>query len=218
MRKLGHLFCFIILFAAVQAVAQDPQRFSEEIRILGSKYDTIYDSSRESIVFTGSSSIRFWTDLQQLFPSHQIINTGFGGSQTSDLLFFADELILKYQPKTVFIYEGDNDISQAKKPREILKDFRELIRKLETLNPAPNIVVIAAKPSLARWHLKRRYKKFNRKLRRMCNSQENIQFADAWSVMMEDRNIKQDLFIDDGLHMNQKGYALWLELIKPYIN
>jgi len=199
--------------------AQDPNRFQGEVKQLREKYDTIWDAHRPTIVFTGSSSIRFWKNLPELFPEQQIVNTGFGGSQTSDLIAYADDLVLRYHPSQVFIYEGDNDLGDGKKPGKILKDFHNLIEKIRAGDPDSDIVLIAAKPSLARWNLKRHYRKLNRKLNRLCKKDETLRFVNVWDVMLDTKGrLRSDLFIKDGLHMNEKGYALWYNLIKPYIN
>jgi lysophospholipase L1-like esterase len=199
-------------------VAQDPARLLPEVMALQAKYDTIWDNQRETIVFTGSSSIRFWNNLPQLFPEKQIVNTGFGGSHTSDLLTYTEELIFRYRPRQVFIYEGDNDLNHDKKPRHILKDFDELIRGIMARNPETCIVVIAPKPSIARWHLKRRYRNLNRKLKRRCKNNELLEFADTWNVMLDGRRLRDELFIEDGLHMNSEGYQIWQNLIADFIN
>ncbi len=95
-------------------------RFQEEVLAIQEKYETLWDSTKETIVFTGSSSIRTWKNLQEIFPEYQIVNSGFGGSQATDLLAYTDELILQYNPKKVFIYEGDNDLNDHKKPKKII--------------------------------------------------------------------------------------------------
>ena len=208
----------LLLINTLFVMAQDPARFLPEVQALQEKYDTIWDGQRETILFTGSSSIRIWKDLARIFPEKQIVNTGFGGSQTSDLLRYTEELIYRYRPIQVFIYEGDNDLNQDKKPKQILKDFDTLITGIMARNPETQIVLIAPKPSIARWHLKRRYKNLNRKLRRRCKRDEHLEFADTWDIMLDGRRLKDDIFIEDGLHMNNQGYLLWQELIKDFIN
>lgn len=105
----------LIFFVSLTSFGQVENVFTKEVKDITAKYDSIWDSSKETIVFTGSSSVRLWRKLQEEFPNHQIINSGFGGSQASDLLYFIDELILSYNPKKVFIYEGDNDLWAKKK-------------------------------------------------------------------------------------------------------
>jgi len=211
-------FFLLFIFIGFQTMAQDASRFAEEVVAIQKKYDTLWDSSKETIVFTGSSSVRIWRDLENHFPEHQIVNSGFGGSQASDLLFHMDQLVLRFKPKKVFIYEGDNDISAEKKPKDIIGTTEKIINRIRQENAKTKIVLIAAKPSIARWKLKRHYKKLNRKFKRLGKKDPLIDFADVWKPMLEKRKVKQDIFIEDGLHMNAKGYDLWYDVIKNYMD
>ena len=202
-------FLFTFLLFHLLGQSQNNPAFKNEVNSITQKYDSIWDSARETIVFTGSSSVRMWKNIQEMFPEHQIINSGFGGSQTIDLLGYTNELILNYKPKKVFIYEGDNDISANKKSKEILQSFSTIISKIKSQNSTTSIV---------RWHLKNKYKKLNRKLRRFCNKDENLEFANVWNIMLNKNKLKTELFIDDGLHMNAEGYNLWYSIIKNYLD
>ena len=206
------------LLIAFLGHSQDPSRFKEEVADIEKKYDSLWDPSQETIVFTGSSSIRTWDDLEEKLPNSQIVNTGFGGSQASDLLAYSKELILKYNPKKVFIYEGDNDISAHKKSKEIITTVKSIIDKIKANTYAEMVIIIAAKPSIVRWHLKRKYKRLNRKFKRLCKKDNLLEFADIWKPMLHRRKLKQDIYIKDGLHMNAKGYELWYPVIKQFIN
>jgi lysophospholipase L1-like esterase len=182
------------------------------------KYDTLWrPSSGETIVFTGSSSIRLWQDIPELFPDYNIVNTGFGGSQTSDLIAYSNELVLRFRPRQVFIYEGDNDLSDGKRPRKVMKDTKTLIRQIQDSNASVNVVLIAAKPSITRWSLRRRYKRFNKLMYKLSRDNANLDFADVWTAMTVNGKLQRELFIEDGLHMNAKGYQIWYGVIKEFI-
>ncbi|TMM53285.1 G-D-S-L family lipolytic protein [Maribacter algarum] len=213
MKKVLLIFLLVSIFAR----GQEANRFANEIEAIQKKYDTLLDTSKETTVFAGSSSVRIWHDLQEKFPKHQIVNAGFGGSQASDLLAYTDELILQYKPKKVFIYEGDNDISAGKDVKVILSDISQIISKIREQNQSVKIVLIAAKPSIARWNLKRDYKRLNRKFKKMSRKDADILFVDVWKPMLNGRKVKQDIFIEDGLHMNAKGYAIWYNAIKSFL-
>ena len=202
---------------SISVLAQDAFRFQQEILEIQEKYDTLWDNTKETIVFTGSSSIRLWKDLQETYPKYQIINSGFGGSEASDLLTYTQELILKYNPKKVFIYEGDNDINANKKPKDIISVFKEIILKIKNSNPETWIVIISAKPSMSRWHLKGKYKSLNRRFKRLCKKEQYVDYANIWNIMLDRKKLRQDIFIEDGLHMNAKGYELWDQIITNYI-
>ena len=214
MKKLVILFLLLSFFS----YAQKAPAFQNEVIALQQKYDSIWDSSKQTIVFAGSSTIRMWKNLEAMFPDHQIVNSGFGGSQSSDLYRYYNELISRYNPKKVFIYEGDNDISAKKKTREIMDNTRKIIDKIQQGDRMTQIVIIAAKPSIARWHLKRKYKKLNRRFKKLCKKESTLEYANVWDIMMDDKKVRQDIFLDDGLHMNSKGYELWFSVIEPYMN
>lgn len=85
--------------------------------------------ARGGVVFIGSSSIRKWTTLSQDFPGLPVLNRGFGGSELADSVFYADRIILSYQPRTFVVYAGDNDIKAGKSPETVAADFKALRTK-----------------------------------------------------------------------------------------
>tara|TARA_R110002051_G_scaffold100879_4_gene171414 strand:- start:63734 stop:64384 length:651 start_codon:yes stop_codon:yes gene_type:complete len=212
------IFISILSICSVSAWSQQNPYFKNEVSTITKKYETLWNSDRDAIVFTGSSSIKMWNNIHELFPEKQIINTGFGGSQAIDLLGYTDELILNYQPKKVFIYEGDNDISAKKKPKEIIKTLEQIITKIKNKNNATTIIIISAKPSIARYHLKNKYIRLNKKMNRLCKKDPVLEFANVWDIMFEKRKLKAELFLTDGLHMNANGYELWHSVLKNHIN
>ncbi len=198
--------------------AQNPLRFEGEVEAIQKKYDSVFDASQETIVFTGSSSIRKWQDVQERFPERQIVNTGFGGSQASDLSYYIYDLILRYHPKKVFIYEGDNDLFAKKKPDKIRQDLKRIIDGIQRNDSTTQVVLIGAKPSIARWKLKEKYQRLNRKMQRLAQNNPSVEYADVWNPMLDTNHLKKDIFIEDGLHMNDKGYDIWFNVLKPFVN
>ena len=215
MKRLTTLFIFLSF--ALLAQAQSPTRFEKEIK----KYieeDASPYQSRDIILFTGSSSVKAWRTVDENYPKHDIINRGFGGSMMSDLYYYREDLILKYKPKQIFIYEGDNDIANGKSAKVIMKDTKMLVKAIRKALPKVNIVFISAKPSIARWNLKSEYELFNTKLEKYTKRQKNMEFADVWSSMLkEDGELDPTLFIKDGIHMNITGYTIWKNTIAPFL-
>ena len=208
----------LIFFVSLTSFGQVENVFTKEVKDITAKYDSIWDSSKETIVFTGSSSVRLWRKLQEEFPDHQIINSGFGGSQASDLLYFIDELILSYNPKKVFIYEGDNDLWAKKRPADVLDTTADIIRRIKAKNTSTQVILISAKPSISRWKIRGKYKRLNRKMERFTQDDPNLFYVDVWKPMLNKRRLKTDIFIEDGLHMNQKGYDIWYAAMKDLVN
>lgn len=208
----------ILLFVGIinSSFGQDPKRFAEDIQ----KFEELdkQKPSEGDILFVGSSSIRFWTTLQQDFPDYEVLNRGFGGSHMSDLLYYLDELVLKHKPRKVFIYEGDNDINDKEDSNAILKEAKEIVQKIHQELPNTKIIFISAKPSIARWNLKNQYLQLNYRLQSYANQYSYLDYIDVWTPMLDSRgNPMVDIFIEDNLHMNAKGYAIWQKVIEPYL-
>lgn len=203
------LICLLIFLSA--AYGQDPLRFKSDI----AKFENIQFSENIDIsVFTGSSSIRFWDDLALDCNQMNTINTGFGGSHMSDLLYYLDQTVLRFQPKKVFIYEGDNDIASGKNTATILSTTKEIVNKINQSLPETEIYFISAKPSPSRWKFEKEYITFNRALQEYCATHEKLTFIDVWSPMITDQNRPlPTIFVSDSLHMNRKGYILWKDII-----
>ena len=170
------------------------------------------------VLFTGSSSVAMWGDLEESFPDHEVLNRGFGGSEFSDLLYYTDRIIYPYQPSKIFIYEGDNDLAAGESIESILKEAKNLREQIRAELPDTPVIFIASKPSLSRWNLKDKYEELNRSLEQYAEGTELTEFADVWTAMLgADGKVREDLFLDDDLHMNEKGYEIWKKVLKPFL-
>lgn len=48
--------------------------------------------------------------------------------------------------------------------------------------------------------------------------QQHTSFADVFHKMLKhDGTVMTDIFLEDNLHMNAKGYAIWQKVIQPYL-
>jgi lysophospholipase L1-like esterase len=221
MKSSGRKFSFLtfVLFLASSAFAQRTDTVSNswegEIREF-EHADSLQPPPQGAILFVGSSSIRLWETLQKDFPDHQVINRGFGGSELSDAVHFADRIILPYKPKTVIVYAGDNDLANGKKPERILDDYKQLVYCIHEQLPQTRIDFISIKPSLARWNLIDKIRKTNGLIREYTSHNRLLSYIDIFTPMLgEDGAPRKELFARDGLHLNKEGYLLWKEWVKP---
>lgn len=212
------LILIVLLITFLQVIfPQNPTRFQSEIDVL-KQLNTERRPDQKTVLFTGSSSIRMWKDIQDYFPGKVIIKTGFGGSHMSDLLFYLDTIVINFKPDQIFIYEGDNDIAAGKKPSAIIKDAKKIIRRLNKLLPEVPVVFISPKPSLARWNLKEDYLELNRRLEIYASKKNNVDFINIWPLMLNQAGEPvKELYIKDGLHMSKQGYDLWATEIMKHI-
>lgn len=218
MIDLKKIFCLtLMVLLTAAAVAQDPLRFEKEVNEMLATDATV--KKENLILFTGSSSIRMWADLKDYFPDKNVLNRGFGGSETTDLIYYAGKLIVPYQPRQIFIYEGDNDLNSGKSPEEILASTEDLLRLIRKELPKKTpVYFITPKPSLARWEMKDKYLKYRQMLKAWCSKNKNVTCVDMWAALTDQNgDVLKDIFIEDGLHLNKQGYQIWSAMISKYV-
>jgi lysophospholipase L1-like esterase len=184
---------------------------------------TFEDKDRQSppphnaIVFVGSSSIRFW-DLAKSFAGMEAINRGFGGSQLADSVHFAPRIVLPFEPRTVVLYAGDNDLAAGKTPEQVAADFQAFTRVVFDRLPKTRIIYLSIKASPYRWKLVEQGRKANDLIAEQCKSDKRLTYLDVSTALLDgDGKPRRELFRSDGLHLNDKGYELWAKLLKPYL-
>ncbi|WP_254425155.1 SGNH/GDSL hydrolase family protein [Rhodanobacter sp. B04] len=172
-----------------------------------------------SILFIGSSSIEHWKSLAADFPELSVINRGFGGSVISDSTFFADRIVAPYHARAIVMYAGDNDLEEGHSPEQVRDDFAAFVRKVRAIDPAVPIAFIAIKPSVARAVLLPQIRLANALVRTYAATQKGVAYLDAFTPLLgKDGRPQPELFGEDGLHMNRKGYLLWINVIKPWVD
>ncbi len=215
-----YLLTFLFFLGILTATAQTPSKipFQDEIDVFIKK-DSIAMPAANSILFVGSSSFNYWKDISNYFPSYPIINRGFGGSSLTDIIHFSQETILKYKPKQIYIYCGENDIaaSDTITPAIVFERFKNLYTIIRThLGNKVPVMYVSIKPSVARWSMEEKFVAANLLIRNFINKQKNTQFLDVHSAMLDTSGmVYKDIFIADKLHMNAKGYAIWQKIIAP---
>jgi lysophospholipase L1-like esterase len=194
-----------------------PLRFSKQIEAFAQQ-DVESPPKPGAIVFVGSSSIRLW-NLAKSFGDLNAINRGFGGSQISDVLHYADEVILKYKPRKVVFFCGGNDLNNGKSPEQVAADFQAFTKLLFQQLPKTELIVLAVKPSPLRWGNVGRVRKTNDLLRAQAEADKRIIFLDgSFDLLLdEDGEIREELFVEDRLHLNDDGYMLWANMLAPHL-
>lgn len=194
-----------------------PTRWENDIREF-EKQDALQPPKKHGILFVGSSSIRLW-DLKKSFPDLPVVNRGFGGSQVADSLFYADRIILPHEPRVVAVYAGDNDIAAGSNAETVLHHFQKLVAKIHVDLPNTAVIFIAIKPSIKRWHLKEEMAKANQLIRDYAEAGQNVYFVDIYQPMLgKDRRPRENLFVADGLHLNETGYTLWTRILRKKLD
>ena len=173
---------------------------------------------RHGILFIGSSSIRFWTNLVHDFSDKPVFNRGFGGSQIIDSVHFADRIVFPYKPKTIVMYAGGNDLNAKKPAEQVFADFKLFVETVRCRLPKTRIIFISSAPNPSRWTQIEQVRKANQLIRTFIETGSNMAYIDVHPAMLgSDGKPKPDIYRADGLHMNEKGYVLWKQVVGPYL-
>ena len=174
------------------------------------------------ILFIGSSSIRFWESLERDMQPRAVINRGFGGSMLHHSTHFAERIIFPYEPSAIVLYAGDNDMGSLTSPRsadQVAKDFDAFVAKVRSgLGPVP-IFYIAIKPSTLREEQWPEMQKFNGMIADRTEQDPSLHFIDIATPMLNSEGTpKEEYLAWDGLHLNEKGYALWTKIVREALD
>ena len=214
-----HLIALFIFTTAVStAYAQQPP-FYNDIQAFKKK-DSASFPAKQAILFVGSSSFTKWTDVQDYFPGYPILNRGFGGSSLPDLIRYAEDVIFPYQPKQIVIYCGDNDLaaSDTVTVQMVVDRFETLFGMIRKRLGKVPVLYVSIKPSPSRSRLMPKMLETNMRIKQFLSKQRKTAFADVYHKMLNaDGTPIKDLFVEDNLHMNKSGYAIWKEVIGPLL-
>lgn len=216
------VFVSLTLLAGISATsyAQQKPPFYDEIQAF-KKHDSLQKPPANAIVFTGSSSFRNWKDVQEYFPGYTIMNRAFGGSKLPDVIRYANDVIIPYKPKQVVIYCGDNDLATSDTTINgdtVAHRFITLFNIIRKKLPNTSIVYVSIKPSPSRMHLMAKMEDANQQIREFLKTKKKTAFVDVYHKMLNsDGTPIKELFKEDNLHMNEKGYAIWKTELQPYL-
>jgi lysophospholipase L1-like esterase len=183
------------------------------------KQDSVSFPPKNAILLIGSSSFTKWTDVQDYFPGYTIINRGFGGSTLLDEIRYVNDIVFPYQPKQIIIYCGENDLasSDTVTASMVLDRFKQLFQMMRDKSEAP-IAYISMKPSPSRRHLFPKMREGNQLIKDFLTTQKNTAFIDVHQKMLDlTGEPLPEIFLDDSLHMNAKGYAIWKKEMEHYM-
>ncbi len=216
-QKMSVFLAILLVFLGPQHVFGQPERWETAIQAFEAQ-DRQDPPPAGAVLFAGSSSIRGWESLQQDFPFVPVIQRGFGGSEMEDLLYYTDRIVTPYKPSVIIVYEGDNDIANGKSPARVFTDFKKFVEQVHTALPDAKIGYISIKPSIARWSLVEEMAEANRMIRKFTLWAPNLEYIDIFSPMLGlDGKPRNELLIEDGLHLTPAGYELWTEIVTPYL-
>ncbi len=209
---------FLLALLALPASAQrgtDPTVWNDAMDRFA-REDRMNPPPSDAIVLTGSSSIARWNDqaAKALAPL-TVIPRGFGGSVMNDVLYHLDTVALKYNPRAILIYEGDNDTAYEIPEEDIVGAFKQVVARVHEALPETRIYVMAVKPSTLRVNVWENAQRVNAGYKEVAKNDPLVYYIDSANPFLKaDGSVMTDIFIEDGLHLNDMGNLIWGSIIR----
>lgn len=163
--------------------------------------------------------------------SKAILNHGFGGAATDELLYYYDRLVRPYAPRALFLHTGSNDLSYGYSVCETMDRIALLVDWFRHDFPDAPIYLLNRTPGLTNRglvNLKTKLRdEYNQLMEWYCSTKPGVKlirmnefpflFEDPADIGSYDK-IREDLHDPDGSHLNAKGYEMLMEWYEDYLN
>jgi lysophospholipase L1-like esterase len=170
------------------------------------------------IVFTGSSSIRFWRALEADMAPLPVIRRGFGGARINDMVHYADRVVTAYEPTAVVLFAGTNDLAGFTSdltPEEILDGWVRFAAAVHADLPETPIYFLSITPSRLRWQQWPLVQRANDLIEAQTRTDDRLRYIDATDLFLDEAGRPDPQFFRfDRLHLNRRGYEEWASLIR----
>ena len=215
---VAHLFAATCLALSGRAQLTTSQgRFEQNVRAY-EVADQKEAPPNGAILLAGDSQFFRWKTLHEDLPGYVIVNRGIDSFQLSDLIHYADRLILPYKPRAIILHVGGNDVHTGKSPEQVLADFKTLVAKVRVSLPEVPIAFTSTTPSPARWKEAATRLQTNRLIQEYTGTQKNLYFIDLWDAMLTpDGQPREDIWVEDRTHPNHAGYLIRVKIMEPLL-
>lgn len=232
-KDIVYLLIIVLLIGAVITVGlvlglekkEDP--FTEYYNAKCSSYAVQNSNlSKEQIVFLGDSI----TDLCCLDDyygdlSLACYNRGIGGDTTDGVLKRLEVSAYDLMPKKVVLMIGTNDVNGGKSEKYIIKNYEKIINgildniggvQLYCISIIPQNKDLEEYADLDTDAQNKKIQSINGKIKALSESR-GATYIDLYPLLIGPENNLNKEYSDDGLHLNDKGFIVWSNLLKPYL-
>ena len=190
----------------------------------------------KKIVFLGNSITQGAKSWNKRFNLRNLVNRGISGDFTEGVLSRLDELYY-YKPLGVFLLIGINDIFNSDStnwddinPGYVAKNILKIAKNISKNSKYTHVYIQTILPvdlekykevkkinPVYRTDLNIQIKEINSILKDNKNLDPNIKIIDINTLFINENGLMNSNLSPDGIHLNEEGYNIWTEELKPYI-
>ncbi len=197
---------------------------NEEKNNTETKDDKVDDVKKEKYVFLGDSIFEQYM-TSYFFKGYDTVNSGVSGITALKTLERLDSGLYEYNPTTIFILLGTNDLYFGYTEEETFEHLKNLINKIHEDKPEIVINVLSLLPinlsddpkinkSVNENRSNEKINKVNEYLKDFCNS-KNINYINVHDILLDEKGELDWNYTREGLHITDLGYhPITMELLK----
>lgn len=170
-----------------------------------------------SKVFVGDSETAFF-NVSECFPPH-VRNRGISGNTTLNVLDRIVPITLG-KPKKIFIQIGINDLNAYdREPEDIIITYKKIIDTIKSVSPSTKLFIQSIFPVAApdNSSFLKKIAKTNQLIKQYCDYKQ-ITYINVYDHLLQKDGGVDTSMVYDGLHLNAKGYSVWYNQVKPFID
>ena len=169
----------------------------------------------KTVVLLGHSLIEYG-DWEEWLPEFNVINLGVAGETTEGLASRMEHVLRDYPGADYYlIMSGINNI--AMDDYSFLDTYRWIIRKLKESSPDSKVIVHSILPCRIEFIDNNEIKKTNEKLRDIAEA-EGVHYLDLYDRFVDHNGeAVSEYLLDDGVHLSNAGYRVWLDVLRKII-
>ena len=190
----------------------------------------------KKVVFLGNSITQGAKSWNKRFNLRNLVNRGVSGDITEGVLSRLNE-IYYYQPLAVFLLIGINDIFNADSsnwdkinPNYVAKNILKIAKNISVNSKYTQVYIQTILPvdlekykevkgfsPVHKADLNIQIQEINSILKSNTNLDPNIKVIDISKLFIDENGLLNSDLSHDGIHLNENGYNIWTEELKPYI-
>ncbi|HWB25983.1 MAG TPA: GDSL-type esterase/lipase family protein [Chitinophagaceae bacterium] len=225
MKRILAIVTSLLFFTAYTAQSQvTNQRLFDTIGFIPEHYAPRVAKFQSEPIVTGriiflGNSITEMGRWEQLTGDTTVINRGIGGDITFGVLKRLDDVVVR-QPSKVFLLIGINDIGKDIPDTVIADNIRKIVTFINQGSPNTKVYVQSVLPVNPGFkNFPQHYDKeehvlhVNAILPKMI-APLNCTFVNIFPLFLDDKQRLDASLSIDGLHLNMKGYVIWIDYLK----
>lgn len=183
-------------------------------------YFVVEPIKKNAIMFLGDS-MTDEGDWSKLFSNEPTINFGIGGDTTLGLLNRMDQVVAA-KPKKIFLMIGTNDLCFNRSIPATMKNYNEILHILKTKLPHTQVYIESVLPfndtifPSNYLRTNENIKKLNVQIKALAQKYDYPYINMAPAFTGPDGRLPAAWTVD-GLHLNEKGYAVWRDQVAKYV-